>query len=139
MKQWMRIYHMIELRNIRRRVTSNIANRTPKRDKSRIAYYFRNFIKRSQNNTEMDTGSFIAHSLGGGLDMNLFPQRRDLNQVRSREGKQYRKMGTYAYKTPGTFVFSRPIYADDTWKPKFLEYIVLMNDCTLWTQIFINN
>ena len=109
-----------------------------RRDKPRIAYYYRNFIRRYQPETKTDTGHFIAHSLGGGLDMNLFPQKRDVNQGRSAEGKLYRKMENYAFKYPRTFVFSRPLYFDDTWRPYFLEYGLLKKDGTLWIHLFDN-
>jgi len=114
-------------------------NRTiQQRAKSRIAYYFRNFVRRHQSETAMDTGHFIAHSLGGGLDMNLFPQNRAINRGRSIEGSTYRKMENYALKNPETFIFSRPIYFDNTWRPIFLEYGVLKTNFTLWTHIFDN-
>ena len=109
-----------------------------RRDKSRIAYYYRNFIQRYQKDTATDTGHFIAHSFGGGLDMNLFPQKRDINQGRSAEGKLYRRMENYVLMHPGTFVFSRPVYFDDTWRPVFLEYGVGRTDTALWVNIFDN-
>ena len=119
-------------------ISPNINKKLPLREKSRIAYYFRNFIKRLQHESALDTGHFIAHSLGGGLDMNLFPQNRAVNQGRSAEGSLYRKMERCAAKNAGTFVFSRPIYFDDTWNPLFLEYGVIKTDGSLWTHIFDN-
>lgn len=119
-------------------ISPTVDGKKEPRNKSRIAYYYRNFVKRHQPETTMDTGHFIAHSLGGGLDMNLFPQKRDINQGRSVEGVVYRKMENYASKHPGTFVFSRPIYFDDTWRPFFLEYGVLKTDFFWWTCLFDN-
>ena len=92
------------------------------REKSRIAYYYRNFIRRYQPDTATDTGHFIAHSFGGGLDINLFPQKRDVNRGYSPEGIVYRKMENSVLKTPGTFFFSRPLYDDETWRPFYIEY-----------------
>src|SRR5947209_6594094 len=42
-----------------------------------------------------DRGHFVAHTAGGPMDMNLFPQRRDLNRGWSAQGKQYRLMERY--------------------------------------------
>src|SRR5215510_664166 len=56
-----------------------------------------------------DRGHFIAHSIGGGLDVNVFWQDRDLNRGWSPEGKIFRQMETYCQEHPGTFCFSRPI------------------------------
>lgn len=36
-----------------------------------------------------DRGHFVAHTAGGPMDMNLFPQRSDLNRGWSAQGKQY--------------------------------------------------
>ena len=120
-------------------ISKNVNNKEKhQREKSRIAYYYRNFTKRYQLDAAMDTGHFIAHSLGGGLDINLFPQKRSINRGHSAEGALYRQMEIYAMKHPETFVFSRPVYFDDTWRPFFLEYGVLKTDPTLWTHMFDN-
>lgn len=85
-----------------------------------------------------DKGHFIAHSAGGGLDINLFPQRPELNRGHSAGGKIFRRMERYAAKHPGTFVFARPIYADHTWTPAELEYGVLLPNLRLWVERFGN-
>ena len=69
-----------------------------------------------------DRGHFMSHRQGGGLDINLFPQRADINQGRSALGSQYRAMERAAVTHRGTFVFSRPIYDDRSWVPAELEY-----------------
>jgi hypothetical protein len=70
--------------------------------------------------TERDNGHFMAHCIGGGLDVNVFSQERCLNRGRSPQGKIYRQMETYCYEQqPGTFCFSRPIYADGSSVPLF--------------------
>jgi hypothetical protein len=72
------------------------------------------------------------------MDMNLFPQKREVNRGRSLEGRVYRKMENYALQHPETLVFSRPIYFDDTWLPFFLEYGVLKRESGLWINMFNN-
>lgn len=71
---------------------------------------------------DYDRGHIIAQSLGGGMDINLFPQKRTFNQRKSEEGNLYRNMETRAERSPNAFVFSRPIYADDSWVPHKIDY-----------------
>jgi len=54
---------------------------------------------------DYDKGHFIAHGYGGPIDVNLFPQRRDINRGWHEEGKPYRQMERYVAANPGTFVF----------------------------------
>lgn len=86
---------------------------------------------------KFDKGHVIARSIGGGLDVNLVPQRSELNQGTSEAGKIYRRMEDHAEKHPGTFVFSRLIYNDDSWVPSALEYGI-MKDGRLWVEWFEN-
>jgi hypothetical protein len=72
-----------------------------------------------------DKGLFNAHSIGGALDVNVFSQNRNLNRGVSEQGKIYRQMERYCYEHPGTFCFSRPIYADTTSIPRWLEFGLL--------------
>jgi len=85
-----------------------------------------------------DKGHFMAHCIGGGLDVNLFSQERRLNRGWSPQGKTYRQMETYCYEQPGTFCFSRPIYVDGSSVPRWLEFGLLKTDQTLWVEIFEN-
>jgi len=85
-----------------------------------------------------DKGHALAHAIGGGLDANLFPQRPALNRGRSKEGRLYRRMETYAGSHPGRFVYSRLIYDDESWVPCALEYGVQRDDGTLWVERFDN-
>jgi hypothetical protein len=87
---------------------------------------------------ERDKGHLMAHCIGGGLDVNVFSQERRLNRGRSPQGKTYRKMETYCYEQPGTFCFSRPIYADGSSVPRWLEFGLLRTDQTLWVEVFDN-
>ena len=67
-----------------------------------------------------DRGHFFAHTMGGGLDINLFPQAARVN----RSGL-WRRMENYCAANPGTFCFVRPIYADTSWRPAQVEYGVI--------------
>jgi hypothetical protein len=87
----------------------------------------------------IDKGHFAAHSMGGALDINIFPQRTEVNRGRSAAGKRYRKMEAYAAQHPGTFMFSRPIYDDATWTPDALDYgLLLLPERRIWAERFPN-
>ena len=88
--------------------------------------------------TERDRGHFMAHCIGGGLDVNVFSQERRLNRGWSPQGKIYRQMESYCYEQPGTFCFSRPVYADGSNVPRWLEFGLLKADQTLWVEVFDN-
>lgn len=88
-----------------------------------------------------DKGHFIAHTIGGvvdGLEANVFVQRRDLNRGWSAAGKRFREMEKYCVSNPRTFCFSRPLYADQTAKPAFVEFGVLKAGNELWLECFEN-
>jgi hypothetical protein len=85
-----------------------------------------------------DRGHFLGHASGGALDINLFPQHRDLNRGWSAEGKRFRAMERFVAAHPGTFFYHRPIYKDDTWIPALLEYAVLRDGSQWWTDTFHN-
>jgi hypothetical protein len=85
-----------------------------------------------------DKGHFIAHCMGGGLEVNVFSQDRKLNRGWSPQGKIYRQMERYCQEHPGTFCFSRPIYADNSSVPRWLEFGVLREDSALWVEVFDN-
>jgi hypothetical protein len=85
-----------------------------------------------------DKGHFLGHASGGELDINLFPQRRELNRGWSEEGKEFRGMERYVAEHPGTFFYHRPIYNDETWVPQLLEYGVLEGDTQWRVETFAN-
>lgn len=85
-----------------------------------------------------DDGHFMARSIGGGLDLNLFSQDRLLNRGWSAQGKIYRRMEKYCREQEGAFCFSRPIYADGSNVPRWLEFGVLKSDEALWVEVFDN-
>ena len=85
-----------------------------------------------------DKGHFLGHASGGILDINLFPQRRELNRGWSEEGKRFRSMERYVAEHPGTFFYHRPSYRDQTWIPATLEYGVLVDGERWWVDRFRN-
>jgi len=86
-----------------------------------------------------DRGHFIAHSGGGGVDINLFHQDQQVNRGWSVEGKEFRRMERYYADHPGTFCFSRPAYKDATARPSLLEVGILRRDLTFWIASFSND
>jgi len=91
-----------------------------------------------ENSFEADRGHFLSHAAGGELDINLFPQRRELNRGWSSAGKHFRRMEKIAAENPGTFHFHRALYDDDTWIPATLEYGVLKDDREWLIERFAN-
>jgi hypothetical protein len=91
-----------------------------------------------ENAFNADKGHFLGHASGGILDINLFPQRRELNRGWSPEGKRFRKMERYVAEHPGKFFYHRAIYNDETWIPYCLEYGVLCGDTRWWVDTFRN-
>ena len=87
---------------------------------------------------DADGGHFLSHAAGGELDINLFPQRRELNRGWSAEGKLFRRMEAYTARHPGVFHFHRPVYDDLSWIPSSLEYGVLREDNEWWVERFRN-
>jgi hypothetical protein len=87
---------------------------------------------------ENDKGHFVAHTLGGGLELNVFIQCRAVNRGWSPKGKLYRSMEQFCLRHPGTFFFSRPFYADCTCRPSLLEFGILKADGDLWIEHFEN-
>lgn len=87
---------------------------------------------------DRDKGHFMAHYIGGGLDVNVFSQDRALNRGWSAQGRIYRRMEAYCYEHPGTLCFSRPVYADGTSVPRWLEFGLARDDGTIWVEVFDN-
>jgi hypothetical protein len=91
-----------------------------------------------KNAFRADKGHFLGHASGGQLDINLFPQRRELNRGWSVDGKEFRRMERYVAAHLGTFFYHRPIYDDETWVPQRLEYGVLNGDTHWRVKAFSN-
>lgn len=88
-----------------------------------------------------DRGHFISHRQGGGLDINLFPQRADINQGLTPLGAEYRTLETACVAKPGVdpvFCCSRPIYDDGSWVPAELEYAVIYSPQRMVVRTFPN-
>lgn len=85
------------------------------RDSGRIAGLLKGFW--SKKFPGRDRGHFMAHTMGGEMDINLFPQLSWVNR-----GGIWREMEKYAVVHPGTFSFVRPIYRGSNWTPDRLEY-----------------
>jgi hypothetical protein len=62
-------------------------------------------------------GHALAHTIGGGLDMNLFDQAASVNLSRA-----WREYESYAQENPGTFVAVSMLYTDAGQRPSGLEY-----------------
>ncbi|HEX9928181.1 MAG TPA: hypothetical protein VGB02_06585 [Pyrinomonadaceae bacterium] len=107
-----------------------------KRDASRLKGWVGQTGKYFGENT--DKGHFIAHTIGGGLEVNIFAQRRDINQGRSTRGKIFRSMEKYCARHPNTFCFNRPLYSEDTSRPYMIEFGVLLESGELWVERFDN-
>ena len=84
-----------------------------------------------------DRGHFFAHTMGGGTDINLFPQLASVNR-----GGQWREMERYAAEHHGTLCCVRPVYGAPGWRPTELDYAVfkLPPDApfAVWTNRFPN-
>ena len=85
-----------------------------------------------------DRGHFMAHASGGGTDINLFPQLKDVNRGWSKRGRVYRRMENYLVAHPGTYCFSRSIYSGWTDHPYVIEFGLLGVDENLWVELFPN-
>lgn len=85
-----------------------------------------------------DRGHFIAHCIGGHEDQGLYPQRRDINRGQGELGRVFASMERYAKAHPGTFVFARPIYGDNSAHPFYIEYGLIKMDGELWVEVFPN-
>jgi len=88
--------------------------------------------------TRYDRGHFIAHSIGGDLNINIFPQPTEINRGWSNSGKLYRSMERYCQINAGTYCFSRPLYKAGSWHPYVVEFGVLKANGALWVNTFSN-
>lgn len=122
-------------------VHGHSAPATEKRDASRMRFHANTWVREfgeSRGALPFDKGHFIAHTVGGVIDMGIFAQRRDINRGWSPLGRTFRSMERYVQEIPGSFVFSRPIYGDGSTQPFFLEYGILKEDGAWWIEVFPN-
>ncbi|MFC2094906.1 hypothetical protein ACFLSW_00495 [Candidatus Bipolaricaulota bacterium] len=76
--------------------------------------------------------------LGKTFDISLYPQYRDLEKERSADGRAYRAMKKHCSEHPGTFCFTRLIYASRSWRPTAIEHGLLRTDGRFWVRKFKN-
>lgn len=74
-----------------------------------------------------DRGHYVAHSLGGGMDMNFFPQESRLNRGQSTAGKRWRALERRAAAAADTTLFARPMYTDASWTPRWLDFGIVVD------------
>jgi hypothetical protein len=110
----------------------------PKAKRNENDYYMRGDDQRKWAGNETDRGHYIAHSFGGDIWTNIFPQRRDINRGTSEAGKKYKLMENYLINNEGLFCFSRPIYFDFYNRPYLLEYGYITKNFVLNIEVFEN-
>lgn len=70
----------------------------------------------------VDRGHFVPYTAGGLFGPNLYVQDRALNRGWSSDGRDYRALERAAVAgAPTTLMFIRPLYADDSDIPEFLD------------------
>lgn len=87
------------------------------RDRNRIGGFLKGVW--SAQYKGRDRGHLFAHTAGGGMDINLIPQ---LSKINRDPAGAWRRFETLAATNPGSFVFVRPVYKDETWVPSALDY-----------------
>ncbi len=109
-------------------------------DKRKTSAWLRGLIGPTERRfgPQYDKGHFIARSNGGGSQLNIFPQRRDLNRAWSYEGKLFRRMESYCHEHPKTLCFNRPIYLHESLRPDVFDFGLLKEDGKLWVMQFNN-
>ncbi len=97
------------------------------REKKRQSGFIPGFTKHYPGK---DRGHFLSHCQGGGMDVNFFPQNKEINRGWSDAGKIYRKMERFCSVNPGIFCFSRPLYhtGNVTWVPQQIEYGIIAHE-----------
>ena len=71
-----------------------------------------------------ERGHLIARASGGGLDVNLFPQAWQVNQGRSAEGREFRRLERLAARHPGALQLTRLLWTDHTNVPTYVHVVV---------------
>lgn len=118
-----------------------ISRPAPKpRDKSRMHGFPRGGIGvvLAELKDSFDRGHYLGHALGGGVDINLFPQWAQINQGTSNVGKIFRRMERYCEEYKGTHFFLRPFYYGISDHPAAGEFGIVRPDASLWINVFPN-
>ncbi len=118
-------------------VFGRISNTNEIRDDSRMKGFIGQFTKLDKYK-DYDKGHFISHKINGNLDQNLYPQLKELNRGWSKQGKLFRSMERYCEQNMDTFIFTRPIYTDLSWIPRFIDYGVFTKEFGLLLNRFNN-
>ncbi|MEO3433244.1 hypothetical protein [Inquilinus sp. CAU 1745] len=108
-----------------------------KRDSSRMRGFLGGSISDLYDG-RTDKGHIMSHRQGGGMDVNLFPQRPDVNRGRGAH-KRYRALERYCAANSGTFCFSRLLYDDRSWIPEEIEYGIVPGTGALTVERFPNS
>jgi hypothetical protein len=108
------------------------------KDRKRNDFFMKGDNQRKWADKNTDRGHFIGHTIGGDILINIFPQRRDINQGHSEKGKLFVSMEKYLRQNHGIFCFSRPIYFDFSNRPYLLEYGYITKNFKLCVEIFEN-
>jgi len=115
--------------------SSNLGPRDASRMKGWMGSHFKD-----RHGRPMDKGHAMSHRSGGGLDINLFPQRPQVNRGfgNCEHDLRFRAMEKETLKPPGTFCFMRFIYRSSTWFPAKIEYGLVRVDGSLCVEEFDN-
>lgn len=118
-------------------VYGRISRTNTMRDSSRMKGFIGQFTKLDKYK-DFDKGHFISHKINGNLDQNLYPQLKELNRGWSKQGKLFRSMERYSEQNPDAFLFTRPIYTDLSWIPRFIDYGIFTKEFGLLLNRFDN-
>ncbi|NQT77763.1 MAG: hypothetical protein HQ565_08615 [Bacteroidetes bacterium] len=118
-------------------VYGRISHANAKRDSNRMKGFIGPFTKLAKYK-DFDKGHFVSHKINGGLDQNLYPQLKELNRGWSKQGKLFRSLERYCEQNPDAFLFTRPIYADLSWIPEFIDYGIFTKEFGLLLNRFNN-
>lgn len=83
-------------------------------------------------------GHLIARASGGPLDINLYPQAWQVNQGRSEDGKEFRRLERLAARNPGCLQFSRLIWSGDDSVPAAHHMLVAIDGQPVAQGVFTN-
>lgn len=89
------------------------------------------YNKRGEEQT--DRGHLVAHTIGGGTDINLVPQARALNVSAG-----WRAFERYLQEHAGAFFVVQVEYGDESQRPFALVYGVLRDDGAFQYERFLN-
>lgn len=118
-------------------VYGRVSKTDDKRDRNRMKSFIGQFTKLKKCK-DFDKGHFVAHKINGSLDQNLYPQLRELNRGWSQQGRLFRSFERYCEQNPDIFLFTRPLYTNNTWIPTFIDYGVFTKEFGLLLNRFDN-